>query len=67
MKILAYIYDNLYKYYKINSDFHNYIITLSKKYNNNGFATNSHTIHEFYLKSHEKTCIKYKIIISNNV
>ena len=52
MKIIANMYDELYNYYQVNSDFDTHAISLSKKYNNNGFRANSHTIHEYYLKSY---------------
>ena len=53
MEKIANMYDELYDYYQIDSDFDKHAISLSKKYNNNGFRANSHTIHEYYLKSHQ--------------
>lgn len=52
MKKIADMYDILYDYYQINSDFNKYAIQLTKKINNNGFRANSHTIHEYYLGTH---------------
>lgn len=53
MEKIANMYDELYIYYQVGSEFDKYAMSLVKKYNNNGFRANIHTIHEFYLKSHQ--------------
>ena len=65
MKKIGNIYDELYNYYQINSEFYKYVMILVKKYNNNGFMTKSHTIHEFYLNSHQIILSKIKILRFN--
>lgn len=51
MTKIANMYDELYNYYQIDSEFDKHAMNLTKKYNNNGFRANSHTIHEYYLNS----------------
>ena len=48
---IANMYDILYDYYRINSDFDKFSQNLTKKYKNNGFRCNSHTIHMYYIYS----------------
>lgn len=46
---IANMYDSLYNYYNINNPYYNYCKILEKKYKNDGFKANSHTIHKYYL------------------
>ena len=62
---IANMYDELYNYFQINSNFYKNIINLSKKHNNNGFAANSHAIHEFHIKLHEINFSDIKILRFN--
>tara|TARA_X000000368_G_scaffold416174_1_gene409491 strand:+ start:7025 stop:7783 length:759 start_codon:yes stop_codon:yes gene_type:complete len=65
MKKIGNIYDELYNYYQVDSEFYKHAMSLTKKYNNNGFMANSHTIHEFYLNSHQIILSKIKILRFN--
>jgi hypothetical protein len=65
MEKIANMYDELYNYYEVDSEFDKHAIRLSKKYNNNGFRANSHTIHEFYLNSHQIFLSKIKLLRFN--
>jgi len=62
MTKIANMYDELYNYYQIDSEFDKHAMFLSKKYNNKGFRANSHTIHEFFLNSHQIFLSKIKIL-----
>lgn len=65
MTIIANMYDELYDYYKVDSAFDKHAMSLAKKYNNNGFRANSHTIHDFYLNSHQIFLSKIKLLRFN--
>lgn len=65
MTKIANMYDELYDYYKVDSAFYKHSMYLAKKYNNNGFTANSHTIHEFYLNSHQIFLSNIKLLIFN--
>jgi len=65
MTKIANMYDELYNYYQIDSDFDKHAMFLIKKYNNKGFRANSHTIHEFFLNSHQIFLSKIKILRFN--
>jgi len=62
MTKIANMYDELYNYYQVDSEFDKHAMSLSKKYNNNGFRANSHTIHEFYLNSHKIVLSRIKLL-----
>ena len=62
MKILADMYDDLEKYYNINSNFYKYATQLGIKYKSNGFLSNSHTIHMFYLNTQKITEKNIKLL-----
>ena len=59
------MYDELYNYYQVDSEFDKHAISLSKKYNNYGFRANSHTIHEYYIKSHKIFMLNSKLLRFN--
>jgi len=65
METMSNMYDELYDYYQIDSDFDKHAMSLSKKYNNNGFRANSHTIHEYYLNSHQIFLSRIKLLKFN--
>jgi len=67
MKKIALMYDSLYNYYKINSEFDKYSIKLSKIFNNDGFRGNNHTVHKFYFENNNITAnnIKYLTFYGN--
>ena len=65
MTKISNMYDELYNYYQIDSEFDKHAMFLSKKYNNKGFRANSHTIHEFFLNSHQIFLSKIKILRFN--
>ncbi len=62
MKILADMYDDLEKYYNLNSNFYKYATQLGIKYKNNGFFANIHTIHMFYLNTQKITKENIKLL-----
>ena len=65
MAKIANMYEELYNYYHVDSEYDKYAMSLSKKYNNNGFRANSHTIHEYYLNSHQIFLSKSKLLRFN--
>lgn len=67
MTKIANMYDELYNYYQIDSEFDRYAMALTKKYNNKyrGLRANSHTIHEFYLNSYQICLSNIKILRFN--
>ena len=65
MTKIANMHDELYNYCQLDSDFDKYAMSLTNKYNNNGFRANSHTIHEFFLNSHQIFLSKIKLLRFN--
>lgn len=65
MTKIANMHDELYNYCQLDSDFDKYAMSLTNKYNNNGFRANSHTIHEYYLNAYQIFLSKIKILRFN--
>lgn len=65
MNKISLMYDVLYDYYQVGSEFDAHALTLSKKYNNDGFRANSHTMSRFYLDYHDIVMSKIKLLRFN--